>query len=44
MTKFWDSSSWRSLSKQCHDRKTATHDGGFGNPRRGGQILKDELG
>jgi 5-methylcytosine-specific restriction protein A len=27
---FWDRSNWQALSKPCHDRKTATHDGGFG--------------
>lgn len=24
----------QAMTKACHDRKTATHDGGFGNPRR----------
>lgn len=33
---FWSRSNWQPLCKQCHDRKTATEDGGFGNPRRGG--------
>lgn len=28
---FWDSDNWQALSKVCHDRKTATEDGGFGN-------------
>ena len=28
---FWSRSNWQSLCKQCHDRKTATEDGGFGN-------------
>ena len=27
---FWDSSNWQALCKHCHDRKTATEDGGFG--------------
>lgn len=28
---FWDSATnWQSLCKPCHDRKTATEDGGFG--------------
>ncbi|MEL6109969.1 MAG: HNH endonuclease [Planctomycetota bacterium] len=27
---FWDKTNWRPSCKQCHDRKTATHDGGFG--------------
>ena len=36
--RFWDRSNWRSRCKTCHDTKTATQDGGFGNPRasRGG--------
>jgi 5-methylcytosine-specific restriction protein A len=31
---FWDQSNWQSMSKTCHDRKTATADGGFGNISR----------
>ncbi|MFP3554226.1 HNH endonuclease [Paraburkholderia sp. SIMBA_049] len=31
---FWDQSNWQSMSKTCHDRKTATADGGFGNVSR----------
>ena len=31
LTKFWDRSTWRAMAKACHDRKTATQDGGFGN-------------
>lgn len=27
---FWDRENWQSLSKPCHDRKTAREDGGFG--------------
>ncbi len=27
---FWNTDNWQSLCKQCHDRKTATEDGGFG--------------
>jgi 5-methylcytosine-specific restriction protein A len=27
---FWDKSNWHALCKKCHDRKTATEDGGFG--------------
>ena len=27
---FWDSANWQALCKKCHDRKTATEDGGFG--------------
>lgn len=28
--RFWDSSNWQPLCKRCHDRKTASEDGGFG--------------
>lgn len=34
-TKFFDESTWQSLCKTCHDAKTATQDGGFGNAKRG---------
>lgn len=27
---FWDRSNWQGLCKRCHDKKTATEDGGFG--------------
>lgn len=27
---FWDQANWQALCKPCHDRKTATEDGGFG--------------
>lgn len=27
---FWNRSNWQSMSKTCHDKKTATEDGGFG--------------
>ena len=27
---FWSEDNWQSLCKQCHDRKTAKEDGGFG--------------
>lgn len=30
MRLFWDRKNWQSMSKACHDRKTATQDGGFG--------------
>lgn len=32
---FWDRSNWQPFCWRCHSRKTAKHDGGFGN-RRGG--------
>lgn len=28
---FWDRNNWQPLCKRCHDRKTATEDGGFGH-------------
>ena len=28
---FWDKKNLQALCKRCHDRKTATQDGGFGN-------------
>lgn len=36
MRLFWDSSNWQSLSKPCHDRKTAREDGGFGRASKHG--------
>ncbi len=30
MELFWDVGNWQSLCKKCHDRKTATEDGGLG--------------
>jgi 5-methylcytosine-specific restriction protein A len=34
---FWDSeNNWQSLCRSCHSRKTASEDGGFGNPIRQG--------
>lgn len=34
---FWDFDNWQALCKRCHDSKTATEDGGFGNRGRGSQ-------
>lgn len=31
----WDGNNHQSLCKSCHDRKTATEDGGFGHKRKG---------
>lgn len=31
---FYDTENLQSLCVSCHNRKTATQDGGFGNPRR----------
>ena len=40
MELFWDPENHQSMSKSCHDRKTAREDGGFGRGR-GGQISTD---
>jgi 5-methylcytosine-specific restriction protein A len=38
MSLFWDRNNWQAMAKECHDRKTATQDGGFrGADPRGGQ-------
>lgn len=29
MKLFWDPDNWQPMAKECHDRKTATQDGGF---------------
>lgn len=31
---FWDQTNWQMLCKRCHDVKTASEDGGFGNVRK----------
>jgi len=31
---FWDRTRWQALCASCHSRKTASQDGGFGNPVR----------
>nr|DAK90259.1 MAG TPA: HNH endonuclease bacteriophage, HNH Endonuclease, DNA.52A [Caudoviricetes sp.] len=28
----WDQSNWQALCHECHSRKTAKENGGFGNP------------
>lgn len=33
MVLFWDPNNWQALCKECHDRKTATEDGGWGRGR-----------
>ena len=30
---FWDQSNWVAMATECHNAKTASQDGGFGNPR-----------
>lgn len=34
MQLFWDRTNWQAMSKECHDKKTAREDGGFGNKIR----------
>jgi hypothetical protein len=34
MELFWDESNWQSMCEPCHNRKTASEDGAFGNPSR----------
>lgn len=34
MRLFWDPKNHQALCKQCHDRKTASEDDGFGNKKR----------
>ena len=31
---FWDTSNWQGLCHACHNRKTNSKDGGYGNPIR----------
>ncbi len=31
---FWDPDNWQGLCTQCHSKKTATEDGGFGNQKK----------
>ncbi len=35
-TLFWDESNWQPLCAECHSKKTAREDGGFGNRQVGG--------
>lgn len=30
MNLFWDRNNWQAMNKDCHDKKTAREDGGFG--------------
>ena len=36
---FWDRSNWQQICAPCHNRKTATHDGGFGRQPTPGGIV-----
>lgn len=40
---FWDRGNWQGLCKNCHSRKTAQEDGGFGRSPHGKKVLKDFL-
>lgn len=31
MSLFWKRDNWQAMAKECHDRKTAREDGGWGN-------------
>ena len=33
MALFWDRNNWQPMNHVCHNKKTATEDGGFGNSR-----------
>lgn len=37
---FWDESNWRAACAPCHNSRTASHDGGWGNPLRPKSIAK----
>lgn len=39
MTLFWDRKNWQAMAIECHNKKTATEDGGFGRPRGVSEIL-----
>lgn len=36
MELFWDGSNWQSMCDLCHRKKSASEDGGFGNPIKQG--------
>jgi len=38
---FWDESNWQGMCKPCHDRKTASEDGGFGNTQANSRVRSD---
>lgn len=44
MKLFWDPNNWQPLCKVCHDKKTATEDGGFGNRSGAGARLAPRFG
>jgi 5-methylcytosine-specific restriction endonuclease McrA len=42
MSLFWDENNWQALCKPCHDEKTASEDGGFGNPIYRSKVNDDD--
>lgn len=40
MVLFWDSNNHQPLCKQCHDKKTAKEDGGFGNGKEERTVVR----
>lgn len=40
---FWDKTNWQPLCDSCHSEKTASEDGGFGNPGAGQKSSVDML-
>lgn len=40
MELFWDRGNWRSMAKECHDRKTAREDGAFGRQQMPGGAVQ----
>jgi 5-methylcytosine-specific restriction protein A len=41
MVLFWDRTNWQGSCKHCHDIKTSTEDGGFGNMKGKGKARAD---
>lgn len=44
MAAFWNKSTWFPMCRRCHSRKTAAHDGGFGNPVRCSEATSQGVG
>ena len=40
MKLFWDPNNWQAMAKPCHDKKTASEDGGFGHHPKAGGVVK----
>ena len=39
---FWDENNWQALCTLCHNKKTASEDGAFGNPKK--QVVDIDVG